>query len=158
MFWKSKVSYTIPEMVGPQKLPRAKEEVNKPETTACTSMLSGNPACTAAIWAEPKLATRRAEQPKPWKTREPQTDPKVASYIDDKYGAGPMRPKQIKMRTAPQDETTQGERAESHIHPNRGVATTEQMDIMRKQTAMCLTSRSIPCKKGDKVASRDPIL
>ena len=73
----------------------------------CTSMLSGKPASIAAIWAEPKLATRRAEEPKPerkrkseekekaedpkpenlrnkdllspWRTREPLTLPKEAS-------------------------------------------------------------------------------
>ena len=56
-------------------------------------MLSGKPASIAAIWAEPKLATRRAEDPKPekkvkmgektfsvpWRTREPLTLPKDAS-------------------------------------------------------------------------------
>ena len=35
----------------------------------CTSMLSGKPASIAAIWAEPKLATRRAEEPKPERKR-----------------------------------------------------------------------------------------
>ena len=35
-----------------------------------TSMLSGKPASIAAIWAEPKLATRRAEEPKPKKKKE----------------------------------------------------------------------------------------
>ena len=33
-------------------------------------MLSGKPASIAAIWAEPKLATRRAEEPKPKKKKE----------------------------------------------------------------------------------------
>ena len=32
-------------------------------------MLSGKPASIAAIWAEPKLATRRAEEPKPERKR-----------------------------------------------------------------------------------------
>lgn len=72
-------SYMMPDTVGPQKLPRAKEDVNNPETTACTSMLSGNPASIAATWADPKLATRRAEEPKPWRTREPLTLAKDAS-------------------------------------------------------------------------------
>ena len=28
----------IPDRVGPQKLPKAKEAVNSPDTTACTSI------------------------------------------------------------------------------------------------------------------------
>ena len=36
LFLKVIRSYMIPDTVGPQKLPRAKEEVNNPETTACT--------------------------------------------------------------------------------------------------------------------------
>ena len=36
LFLKVIRSYMIPETVGPQKLPRAKEEVKRPETTACT--------------------------------------------------------------------------------------------------------------------------
>ena len=32
-------------------------------------MLSGKPASIAAIWADPKLATRRAEDPKPKKAK-----------------------------------------------------------------------------------------
>ena len=36
LFLKSIKSYMIPDTVGPQKLPRANEEVNRPETTACT--------------------------------------------------------------------------------------------------------------------------
>ena len=36
LFLKVMRSYIIPDTVGPQKLPRAKEEVKRPETTACT--------------------------------------------------------------------------------------------------------------------------
>ena len=36
LFLKVIRSYMIPDTVGPQKLPRAKEEVKSPETTACT--------------------------------------------------------------------------------------------------------------------------
>ena len=36
LFLKSIKSYMIPDTVGPQKLPRANEEVKRPETTACT--------------------------------------------------------------------------------------------------------------------------
>ena len=93
----------------------------------------------------------------------------------------PIRPKQTKMRTDPEAETTQGENAESQSQPKNGVATTkvesygwyenhplsdmsdmsdmseiynlckcgnvkpEQMDMMRKQTAMCFTSRASSC-------------
>ena len=55
----------IPDKVGPVKLPRAKEEVKRPEMTAWTSMQSGKPALTAALWAQPKLATRTAALPNP---------------------------------------------------------------------------------------------
>jgi len=64
----------------------------------------------------------------------------------------------MKMRTDPEAETTQGENAESQSQPKNGVATTEQMDIIRKQTAMCFTFRASSCsRKGDKVASREPM-
>ena len=36
----------------------------------------------------------------------------------------PIRPKQRKMRTDPEAETTQGENAESQSQPKKGVATT----------------------------------
>ena len=42
-------------------------------------------------------------------------------------GNVPMRPKQMKMRTDPEAETTQGEKAESQSQPKRGVATTVSM-------------------------------
>ena len=38
-----------------------------------------------------------------------------------------MSPKQMKMRTDPEAETTQGEKAESQSQPKRGVATTVSM-------------------------------
>ena len=34
-------SYMMPDTVGPQKLPSAKEDVNNPETTACTWQENG---------------------------------------------------------------------------------------------------------------------
>ena len=37
----------------------------------------------------------------------------------------PIRPKQAKMRTDPEAETTQGENAESQSQPKNGVATTK---------------------------------
>lgn len=71
---------------------------------------------------------------------------------------GPMRPKQMKIRTDPEADTTQGEKAESQSQPKRGVATTEQMDMIRKQTAMCFTFRASSCSRnGERVASRDPM-
>ena len=42
LFLKVIRSYMIPDTVGPQKLPRAKEEVNNPETTACTWWENGS--------------------------------------------------------------------------------------------------------------------
>ena len=56
----------MPERVGPVKLPRAKKEVKRPEMTVWTSIHSGNPAATAALWAHPKDATRTAALPRPW--------------------------------------------------------------------------------------------
>ena len=79
IFWKRKLKnvkfpnksfnsskfYNLPEIVGPQKFPSAKEAVKRPETTAWTSIESGTPELVAAFWAQPKLATRTAALPNP---------------------------------------------------------------------------------------------
>ena len=46
-------------------------------------MLSGKPASIAATWAEPKLATRRAEEPKPKKAK------KAKSNIESENSSEP---------------------------------------------------------------------
>eukprot|EP00090_Calanus_glacialis_P027233 TRINITY_DN42853_c0_g1_i1.p2 TRINITY_DN42853_c0_g1~~TRINITY_DN42853_c0_g1_i1.p2 ORF type:complete len:123 (-),score=27.27 TRINITY_DN42853_c0_g1_i1:12-380(-) len=84
------LSNKIPDTVGPQKFPRANEDVKSPETTAWISILSEKPAATAATWAEPKLATRTAAQPNPCATREPQTVRKLG-WKKAKYGTGPIK-------------------------------------------------------------------
>jgi hypothetical protein len=61
----------VPEIVGPQKLPRAKAEVKRPETIAWTSVPARQPTRTAATWALPKLATALSKKLNYWaKTQE----------------------------------------------------------------------------------------
>ena len=114
-----KYSIRIPPADGPTKAPRAKIDVQRPETRPYVLMLLLKPLAMASAWEMQKEDTRTAPMPQPWRMRAATiTGMSVGS---PRNGVGPRKEKARVVKETPRKLIRMGlERKRSQMEPNIG--------------------------------------
>ena len=73
--------------LSPTKAPKAKTEVQRPDTSPYVSIVSGNPALMADLWASEKPPTTEAPRPNPWMDMPTIIEPRL--FLKGRYLNGP---------------------------------------------------------------------